>query len=138
MITKLAEKTQELNATLLENIKKDSSIERLSEQLESKPFTLTSFLYFFGVHRDTSICLSFSETKAELEQSQMAREQAVVELGMAKYAQRKSEEARKVNIEELTKLVRVVGAVMTGLGVPFGLMLPDRLVEEVGGLPGGD
>jgi hypothetical protein len=43
MTTKLTEKTQKLNATLLENIKKDSSIERLSEQLESNPFTLTSF-----------------------------------------------------------------------------------------------
>jgi hypothetical protein len=41
MTRKLTEKTQELNAALLENIKKDSSIERLSEQLESKPFTLT-------------------------------------------------------------------------------------------------
>jgi hypothetical protein len=39
MTRKLTEKTQELNAALLENIKKDSSIERLSEQLESKPFT---------------------------------------------------------------------------------------------------
>jgi hypothetical protein len=47
MTTKLAEKTQELNATLLENIKKDNSIERLSEQLDSKPITLTSFLSFF-------------------------------------------------------------------------------------------
>jgi hypothetical protein len=40
MTTKLAEKTQDLNATLLENIKKDSSI-------ESESFTLTSFLSFF-------------------------------------------------------------------------------------------
>jgi hypothetical protein len=40
-----------------------------------------------------------------------------------------------VNIQDLAKLVRAVGVVMTGLGVPFGLMLPDRLVEEVGHLP---
>jgi hypothetical protein len=47
MTTKLSEKTQELNTSLLENIKKDSSIKRLSEQLESKPFSWTSFLLLF-------------------------------------------------------------------------------------------
>jgi hypothetical protein len=47
MTTKLAEKMQELNTAMLQNIKKDNSIERLSEQLESKPFWLTSFLCFF-------------------------------------------------------------------------------------------
>jgi hypothetical protein len=42
----------------------------------------------------------------------------------------------KANIEDLAKLAGVVGAVLTGLGVPSGPMLPDRLVEEVGRLPG--
>jgi hypothetical protein len=46
MIVKLTEKTQELNAALLKIIEKDSSIERLLEQLESKPYTPTSFLPF--------------------------------------------------------------------------------------------
>jgi hypothetical protein len=41
------EKTQELNTALLKVIEKDSSIERLSEQLESKLFTSTSFSTFF-------------------------------------------------------------------------------------------
>jgi hypothetical protein len=42
----------------------------------------------------------------------------------------------KANIEDLAKLAGVVGAVMTGLGVPSGPMLPDRLGEEVERLPG--
>jgi hypothetical protein len=41
-----------------------------------------------------------------------------------------------VNIQDLAKLVRVVGAVMNGIGILFGSMLPDRLIEEVGRLPG--
>ena len=42
MTVKLTEKTQELNATLLKILEKDSSIKRLSEQLESKSFALIS------------------------------------------------------------------------------------------------
>jgi hypothetical protein len=61
----------------------------------------------------------------------MAREQVAVELSQARNARRESEEARKANIEDLAKLARAVVAVMTGLGVPYGLMLPDRLVKEV-------
>jgi hypothetical protein len=40
-----------------------------------------------------------------------------------------------VNIQDLVKLARAVSIVMTGLGGPFGSMLPNRLVEEVGRLP---
>jgi hypothetical protein len=46
MISKLAEQKQELNFALLKIIKKDNSIVRLSEQLESKPSILTPFLPF--------------------------------------------------------------------------------------------
>jgi hypothetical protein len=66
----------------------------------------------------------------------MDREQAAVELGRARNTRRESEKSRKVNIQDLAKLARAVGAVMIGLGVPFGPMLPDRLVEEVERLPG--
>jgi hypothetical protein len=47
MTMKLTEKTHELNATLLKIIKKNSLIERLSDQLESKPFTLISISPLF-------------------------------------------------------------------------------------------
>jgi hypothetical protein len=66
----------------------------------------------------------------------VAREQIVIELNQARKARRESEEARKANIEDLAKLARAVGAVMTGRGIPFEPMLPDRLVKEVGHLPG--
>jgi hypothetical protein len=79
MTTKLSEKTQELNTALLENIKKDILIKRLSEQLESKP------LFSFEFCRDTSVCLFSSKTRAELEQSQMAREQVMDELGQGEH-----------------------------------------------------
>jgi hypothetical protein len=65
----------------------------------------------------------------------MAHEQAAVELEQARNAPRESEESRRVNIQDLAKIARVIGVVMIGLGVPFGLMLPDRLVVEVGRLP---
>jgi hypothetical protein len=66
----------------------------------------------------------------------MAREQVAVEPRQARNARHASEEARKANIEDLAKLARAVGVVMTGLDVSLGLMLPNRLVEEVGRLPG--
>jgi hypothetical protein len=47
MTVKVMEKVQELNATLLKVIKKDSLIDRLLERLESKLFTLTLFSHFF-------------------------------------------------------------------------------------------
>jgi hypothetical protein len=65
----------------------------------------------------------------------MAWEQVAVKLEQARNARRESEESRKANIHYLAKLARAIGVVMTGLGVPFGLMLPDRLLEEVGHLP---
>jgi hypothetical protein len=77
-----------------------------------------------------------SKTRAELEQSQLAQEQIVVELSQTRNARRESEETRKANNEDLAKFARAVGAVMTRIGVPFGPMLPDRLLEEVGCLPG--
>jgi hypothetical protein len=46
MIMKLTEKTQEVNTTLLKILEKDSSIKRLSEQLESKPFALIPISLF--------------------------------------------------------------------------------------------
>jgi hypothetical protein len=46
MIVKLTEKTQEVNTTLLKILEKDSSIKRLSEQLESKPFALIPISLF--------------------------------------------------------------------------------------------
>jgi hypothetical protein len=77
-----------------------------------------------------------SETRTELEQSQKVGEQVVAELSQARNARRESEEARKVNIEDLTKLARAIGMVMTELGVSLGLLLPDTLIKEVGRLPG--
>jgi hypothetical protein len=65
----------------------------------------------------------------------MAREQTAVELEQARNAQRESEESRKVNIQDLTKLTRAIGTVMMGLGVPLGPMLPNRLLEDVRRLP---
>jgi hypothetical protein len=47
MTVKLTKKTQELNTSLLKVIEKDSSIERLSDQLESKLFTSNLFSSFF-------------------------------------------------------------------------------------------
>jgi hypothetical protein len=41
-----------------------------------------------------------------------------------------------VNIEDLAKLVRDIGVVMTRLGISLGLVSPDRFVEEVGRLLG--
>jgi hypothetical protein len=79
--------------------------------------------------------LTASESRAELEQSQIAREQVVVELEQARNARCKSKESRKVNIQDLAKLARAIGVVMSGLGVPFRPMLPNRLLEEVGRLP---
>jgi CTP:phosphocholine cytidylyltransferase-like protein len=46
MSTKLAEKTQELNTTLLKVIEKDSLIGQVLEQLESKPSILAPLLPF--------------------------------------------------------------------------------------------
>jgi hypothetical protein len=86
MTMKLVEKTRELNTALLKIIEKDSSIERLSEQLESKRSVLILFLHFLRVCRDTSIPLFSSETRAELEQSEMAQVQVAVELGQARNA----------------------------------------------------
>jgi hypothetical protein len=66
----------------------------------------------------------------------MAREHVAVELGHVRSAQCESEEAHKLNILDLAKLARAIGIVMTGLGIPFSSILPDRLVEEVGLLSG--
>jgi hypothetical protein len=41
-----------------------------------------------------------------------------------------------VSIQDFARLSRAIGVVMTRLGMPFGPMLPDRLAEEVGRLPG--
>jgi hypothetical protein len=43
MTSMLAEQKKEMNSALLKIIEKDSSIERLSEQLESKPVIPTPF-----------------------------------------------------------------------------------------------
>jgi hypothetical protein len=40
-----------------------------------------------------------------------------------------------VNIEDLAKLVRASGVVMTGFGMSLRPVLPDTLVEEVGCFP---
>jgi hypothetical protein len=65
----------------------------------------------------------------------MAREQDAVVLNQARNTQRESEEARRVNIEDLAKLGRAISTVMTGLGMSLGPVLPDTLVEQVGCLP---
>jgi hypothetical protein len=65
----------------------------------------------------------------------MAREQDAVALNQARNARRESEEAHKVNIEDLAKLGRAVSTVMAGLSVLFGPVLPETLVEEVRRLP---
>jgi hypothetical protein len=65
----------------------------------------------------------------------MAREQDAVALNQARNTQRESEEARRVNIEDLAKLGRAISTVMTGLGMSLGPVLPDALVEQVGHLP---
>jgi hypothetical protein len=65
----------------------------------------------------------------------MAREQDAVVLNQARNTQRESEEARRVNIEDLAKLRRAISTVMTGLGMSLGPVLPDTLVEQVGRLP---
>jgi hypothetical protein len=79
--------------------------------------------------------LTLSESGAKLEQSHMARKQAAVVLELARNARRESEESHKVNIQDLAKLVRAIGVVMTELGIPLGQMLLNRLLEEVGRLP---
>jgi hypothetical protein len=55
----------------------------------------------------------------------------VVALNQARNARRESEEAHKVNIEDLAKLGRAISMVMAGLGVSLGSVLPNTLVEEV-------
>jgi hypothetical protein len=79
--------------------------------------------------------LTFSKSRADIEQSQMAQEQVAIELGQTRNTRHGSEESLKVNIQDLAKLVSAIGVVMTGISVPFGPMLPDRLLEEVGRLP---
>jgi hypothetical protein len=66
----------------------------------------------------------------------MAREQDGVALNQARNARRESEEAHRVNIEDLANLGRAIGMVVAGLGVSLGPVLPDTLVEEVRRLPG--
>jgi hypothetical protein len=78
---------------------------------------------------------TFSESRAELEQSNMAREQVAVELEQGRDARCESEESRKVNVKDLAKLTRAIGIVMIGLYVPFAPMLLDRLLKEVRRLP---
>jgi hypothetical protein len=65
----------------------------------------------------------------------MAREQDAVALNQAPNARRESEEARRVNIEDLAKLGRATSTVMAGLDMSLGPVLPETLVEEVGRLP---
>jgi hypothetical protein len=65
----------------------------------------------------------------------MAWELDAVALNQTRNAQRESEEARRVNIEDLAKLGRAISTVMAGLGVSLGPVLPETLVEEVGRLP---
>jgi hypothetical protein len=64
----------------------------------------------------------------------MAREQDAVALNQAQNTQHESEEARKVNIEDLAKLGRAISMVMAGLGMSPKSVLPETLVEEVGRL----
>jgi hypothetical protein len=56
-------KTQELNVALLKIIENDGSIQRLSEQLETKPFSLTLISPFLGNGGDMFVD---SESRAEL------------------------------------------------------------------------
>jgi hypothetical protein len=56
-------KTQELNVSLLKIIENDGSIQRLSEQLETKPFSLTLISPFLGNGGDMFVD---SESRAEL------------------------------------------------------------------------
>jgi hypothetical protein len=57
-------------------------------------------------------------------------------MGQARNSRCESEEVRKANIEDLAKLARAVGVVMSGLRVPLGPVSSNRLIEEVGRLPG--
>jgi hypothetical protein len=61
----------------------------------------------------------------------MAREQVAIELEQAKNARHELETSRKTSILDDTKLARGIGRVLSGRSVPFGPMLPDRLLEEV-------
>jgi hypothetical protein len=65
----------------------------------------------------------------------MAREQDALALNEAPNTQRGSEEACRVNIEDLAKLGRAINMVMVGLGVSLRPVLPEMLVAEVGWLP---
>jgi hypothetical protein len=65
----------------------------------------------------------------------MAREQDAAARNQARDAQRESEAARQKNAEDMAKLGRAIGTVMTGLGVSLGPVVPEALVEEVGRLP---
>jgi hypothetical protein len=40
-----------------------------------------------------------------------------------------------VSILDHAKLVRAISGVLLGLNIPIGLMLPDKVLEEVGRLP---
>jgi hypothetical protein len=66
----------------------------------------------------------------------MAREQDTFALNQAQNARRESEEARRVNIEDLSKLGRAIGTIMARIGMLLRPVLPDTLVEEVVRLPG--
>jgi hypothetical protein len=78
---------------------------------------------------------TFSETRAELEQSRKAQEQFMTEPEQAKNARRESETSRKVSIMEHAKLEIVIGGVLSELGIPVGPILPDALLKLVERLP---
>jgi hypothetical protein len=58
MTSKLAVQKQELNTALLKVIKKDVAIERLSEQLQSKPRILVPSPYFLQTRHNLLSCSS--------------------------------------------------------------------------------
>jgi hypothetical protein len=93
MTSKLAEQKQELNTVLLKVIEKDGVIGRLSEQLGSE--SESWFHLPLSCEPATTCCpVHLPETRAELKQSRMAREQDAVALNQARNAQRESEAAR--------------------------------------------
>jgi hypothetical protein len=59
MTTKLAEVKEELNSALLKVNKKDDTIRRLSEQLQSKCRNLTLSPPCVRIHRNLLFCSSF-------------------------------------------------------------------------------
>jgi hypothetical protein len=134
MTTKLAEVKQELNTALLKVIEKDGAIGRLSKQLQSKCQNMTLYLPCARIHHNLSFCSSFrGQGRARAIADGSGVECGRLEPGPGRRV--KSGAISQTVIGDIAKLGTAMSTAMAGLGMTFGLMTPETLIEEVGRLP---